>query len=239
MISLIFAFIFYSSVTENPYEYLEVKITAFSCNVNSDQIKIMTEDLMTNEIQTIKGKIVKEIHADSPAKNGKYFVFKFPLNHKFKAVISDVDCENKTIYFDTNTPSGTEYTSITYTKELNLLLSYPKGISNDKDTIVKSGVLFKYTKEDGGFFSYFNDTILVGDIYYNLGVLKTNKEDYTGAINDFTKALEFNSSDFDAYYNRCVTKIKSNDISGACKDLQLIKNETKYDVAKLTQKYCQ
>ena len=238
VISIIFAFLFYSSAAQIPDGMLEVKTTSFSCNVKSDLIKISLEDLMTNEIIVVNGKVIKEASTYSIAKNGKQFELKLPFNHKFKAIFSDVGCETKTIFFDTNVPQSDIESSVIYSNEFNLNLSSVCDSSNNKNFPKKSAILFKYKNEDEGHFVYNNDTVLVGDIYYNLGVLKLKKEDYTGAIKDFTSAIEFNSADFDAFYNRCVAKIKSNDLSGGCSDLQTIKNENKYDIGKLIQMYC-
>tara|TARA_B000000565_G_scaffold229897_1_gene187889 strand:+ start:231 stop:704 length:474 start_codon:yes stop_codon:yes gene_type:complete len=54
--------------------------------------------------------------------------------------------------------------------------------------------------------------------YFDRGFEKGNKGDYYGAISDFTKALEINSSDANAYYNRGWNKHKIKDYYGAISD---------------------
>ena len=53
--------------------------------------------------------------------------------------------------------------------------------------------------------------------YFDRGFEKGNKGDYYGAISDFTKALEINSS-VGAYYNRGWNKAKLKDYYGAISD---------------------
>ena len=54
--------------------------------------------------------------------------------------------------------------------------------------------------------------------YYNRGIDKMNAGDYSGAISDYTKAIEINPKDANAYVNRGVSKASLEDYYGAISD---------------------
>ena len=55
--------------------------------------------------------------------------------------------------------------------------------------------------------------------YNESGILKLKKKDYSGAIEDFTKALEI-SNDPIIFYNRGNAKLEAGDTKGGCSDLK-------------------
>ena len=54
--------------------------------------------------------------------------------------------------------------------------------------------------------------------YFNSGKAKSNLEDYRGAIQDYTKAIELNPNHTYAYNNRGIAKVELEDYSGAIQD---------------------
>ena len=54
--------------------------------------------------------------------------------------------------------------------------------------------------------------------YYNRAIDKYDAGDYSGAIVDYTKAIEINPKDADAYGNRGISKELIGDLEGACSD---------------------
>jgi tetratricopeptide (TPR) repeat protein len=55
-------------------------------------------------------------------------------------------------------------------------------------------------------------------IFFNSGVVKSNLQDYKGAIADFNKATEVSPNFATPYYNRAFLKIKLQDNRGAIVD---------------------
>ena len=55
-------------------------------------------------------------------------------------------------------------------------------------------------------------------LHYNSGLEKYNRDDYQGAIRDYTKAIEFNYLNIDAYINRGSAKCEAGDYVGAIDD---------------------
>lgn len=58
--------------------------------------------------------------------------------------------------------------------------------------------------------------------YFNRGLEYLKNEDYSAAINDFDRAIEFNNSDKDAYFTRAYTKYLISDLDGAVKDYEKV-----------------
>jgi len=54
--------------------------------------------------------------------------------------------------------------------------------------------------------------------YFNSGFDKYNQQDYKGAIQDYTKAIELNPNYTDAYHNRGVAKGYLQDYRGEIQD---------------------
>ncbi len=54
--------------------------------------------------------------------------------------------------------------------------------------------------------------------YFNSGLIKSKKQDYKGAILDYTKAIELNPNYAEAYSNRGTAKDKLQDYRGAIQD---------------------
>ena len=60
------------------------------------------------------------------------------------------------------------------------------------------------------------------DAYYNRGVSKDILKDYSGAIADYTKAIEIDPNYADAYNNRSISKENIGDIKDACLDAKKV-----------------
>ncbi len=56
------------------------------------------------------------------------------------------------------------------------------------------------------------------EAYFNRGLAKYYQEDYTGAIADYTKAIEIDPKLAAAYYNRGAAKARLKDYTGAIAD---------------------
>ena len=59
--------------------------------------------------------------------------------------------------------------------------------------------------------------------YSNRGLSKANLQDYQGAIEDYTKAIELNPNYSKAYNNRGNSKLKLNQKNSACSDFNKAK----------------
>ena len=75
--------------------------------------------------------------------------------------------------------------------------------------------------------------------YYDSGNLKANQNDFEGAIEDYTKAIELNP-DYDYFYtNRGVSKENLGDLKGACADWkEAARLGDKYYAAKWVRNQC-
>ena len=60
------------------------------------------------------------------------------------------------------------------------------------------------------------------DFYFNKGNEKFKNKDYSGAIKDFSKAIEIYPQDFNAYYNRGLMKLILKDYLGAISDFSKV-----------------
>ena len=74
-------------------------------------------------------------------------------------------------------------------------------------------------------------------IYYdNRALSKAAKEDYAGAVDDFTKSIELYPNDPETYYQRALVKISMNNQYDACLDLkradELGSSDAKADIKK-------
>ena len=58
----------------------------------------------------------------------------------------------------------------------------------------------------------------IGDKLHNSGAVKHKEGDYQGAIDDYTKAIEFNPQDAYAFLNRAAAKQQLKDYQGAIAD---------------------
>ena len=77
-----------------------------------------------------------------------------------------------------------------------------------------------------------NNSILSAEDYLNRGVSKTYLSDHSGAIVDYSKAIEINPNFGLAYYNRGLSKRHLKDYNGAIVDYsKAIELEPKYDSA--------
>ena len=73
--------------------------------------------------------------------------------------------------------------------------------------------------------------------YLNRGVSKDDLQDYTGAIADYTKAIEIDPNLAQAYYNRGLSKYNLQDYYGACQDARKAQ-ELGYDTSPMIKVAC-
>ena len=74
--------------------------------------------------------------------------------------------------------------------------------------------------------------------YFDRGNTKEDLQDYRGAIQDYSKAIELDPSDAYAYNNRGVAKYNLNDIDGACLDWSKAGELGYYDAYDNIKEYC-
>ena len=74
--------------------------------------------------------------------------------------------------------------------------------------------------------------------YFDRGVSKYELQDYRGAIQDYSKAIELDPSFADAYFNRGLVKYALNDIDGACLDWSKAGELGYYDAYDRIKEYC-
>ena len=55
-------------------------------------------------------------------------------------------------------------------------------------------------------------------LVFNRGLAKGNSDDYSGAIDEFSKAISYRPNDYLAYYNRSLAKIRNKNYAGAIED---------------------
>ena len=67
---------------------------------------------------------------------------------------------------------------------------------------------------------------------------KAKLEDYKGAIEDYTKAIEINPNYSNAYKNRGASKENLGDLSGACADWRKAANLGDTDSAERVENQC-
>ena len=84
----------------------------------------------------------------------------------------------------------------------------------------------------------FADNIKDARAYFNQGLAKYDLQDYTGAIKDFTRAIELNPKYAEAYGGRGLAKYSLKDKQGALEDLSKsgeLGYSTAYDIIKFIQ----
>ena len=74
--------------------------------------------------------------------------------------------------------------------------------------------------------------------YYNRGVAKANIDDKSGAIEDFTKAIEIDSNYAIRYYARGLTKLLLNQKNNACLDFSKAGELGSEDAYEMIKKHC-
>ncbi|MGF1585070.1 MAG: tetratricopeptide repeat protein [Bacteroidales bacterium] len=74
--------------------------------------------------------------------------------------------------------------------------------------------------------------------YYNRALAKNDMENYSGAIEDYTSALENDPGMVTSYYNRGLARYHSDDLSGACSDWRTAINEGIVQAEELIRQYC-
>ncbi len=70
------------------------------------------------------------------------------------------------------------------------------------------------------------------------GVMKLSKQDFLSAINDFTKAIEYNKSDVHAYFNRGIAHFNIGMKKSACEDWEIAGDLGDYSAFKYISRYC-
>lgn len=74
--------------------------------------------------------------------------------------------------------------------------------------------------------------------YYNRALAKNNIENYSGAIEDYTSALENDPEMVTSYYNRGLARYNNDDLSGACSDWRTAIDEGLIQAEELVRDYC-
>jgi tetratricopeptide (TPR) repeat protein len=75
--------------------------------------------------------------------------------------------------------------------------------------------------------------------YYNRALAKNATKDYSGAIEDYTSALENDSDMVTSYYNRGLARYNIGDLSGACDDWRTAIDEGLTQAEELVRDHCQ
>ncbi len=70
------------------------------------------------------------------------------------------------------------------------------------------------------------------------GVMKLSKQDFLSAINDFTKAIEYDKNDVHAYFNRGIAHFNIGMKKSACKDWKVAGDLGNYSAFKYISRYC-
>ena len=70
------------------------------------------------------------------------------------------------------------------------------------------------------------------------GTMRLSSKDFLGAINDFTKAIEYNDKDVHAFFNRGIAYFNIGMKKNACKDWQKAGELGNYSVYKYISRYC-
>jgi tetratricopeptide (TPR) repeat protein len=74
--------------------------------------------------------------------------------------------------------------------------------------------------------------------YFNRANLKNKSRDYSGAVQDYSKAIERLDSFKEAYYNRALTLLVMKDKNNACKDLSKAGELGMQDAYRVIKRYC-
>jgi TonB family protein len=77
-----------------------------------------------------------------------------------------------------------------------------------------------------------------GNEHYNLGVKKSEENNYEEAVTEFTNTLKYLPEDIDALYNRGIMYYKLNKNELACNDWKKIKELESPSADELLKKYC-
>jgi len=83
-----------------------------------------------------------------------------------------------------------------------------------------------------------NPAYKVATTYYNRGFNKGKLGDYTGALQDYNKAIELDSSMAYAYYNRGFAKYRLGNLKGACSDWRKAQELGDSSAGDLLRNYC-
>ncbi len=70
------------------------------------------------------------------------------------------------------------------------------------------------------------------------GVMKLSKQDFLSAINDFTKAIEYDKNDVHAYFNRGIAHFNIGMKKSACEDWEVAGDLGDYAAFKYISRYC-
>lgn len=106
--------------------------------------------------------------------------------------------------------SATKWRAIDNDLIADVFLMYPDSVD---DTSARPYFIWFFAEESS------IDHSQTAEEYFNSGSVKRDRQDYAGAIADFTKAIEINPEYTDAYYNRGLAKAFIQDNEGAITDL--------------------
>jgi tetratricopeptide (TPR) repeat protein len=82
-----------------------------------------------------------------------------------------------------------------------------------------------------------NERIKISEAYFNRGINKRYLNDLSGAISDYSKAIEIRPDYYKAYHNRGVAKMKKQDFDGAIEDFTLIIKSESHDKNMIASSY--
>lgn len=74
--------------------------------------------------------------------------------------------------------------------------------------------------------------------FYNRGVCKMILTDFKDALDDFSKAIELNSEDFDYYHNKGYVELQLGMMDEACKDLKISRSKGDKTVNDVIKQIC-
>ena len=74
-------------------------------------------------------------------------------------------------------------------------------------------------------------------LYYDRAYMLAERKDYAKAIDDYTRALTFDSNLAEAFYNRGLVRIKVNDVKAAISDLSKAGELGLYEAYSILKRY--
>ena len=66
-----------------------------------------------------------------------------------------------------------------------------------------------------------SNEVLLATRYFNRGLSRDNLRDYSGAIKDYSTAINLSPEFAEAYYLRAIAKGRLRDFKGSCSDLRI------------------
>ena len=229
---LIIIIILLKSISLSAQNNVTINFSIGTRQNNIDSMTVSCENLVTNNIFKVKGK-KKSINVYNEINMYMSYEIIFLLQSKYRITFSKPGCSDETFYLNTTMPKSEEGSySLHYISNLNTSRDSITGFLNAPQSVYCWYVISKKS------FDPEFDPILINEMLYNVGVEKSEKNEYEVAIIDFTEALKFIPNDVNSLYNRGVIKLKLKDKIGACEDWNTIKSNGHPDADALLIKYC-